>query len=47
MYIYFLILKPGVTARRIIKVVGEKLREIDPLRWETVPITFKTHFRDE
>ena len=38
---------PGVTARRIIDCVGKRLREIDPLRWENVPITFMTHFRDE
>lgn len=23
------------------------MRKIDPERWEDVPITFKTHFRDE
>ena len=27
--------------------MGEKLRTIDPQRWETVPITFKTRFTDE
>lgn len=37
---------PGVTARRIIGCVGDRLRNIDPLRWNSVPITFKTHFRD-
>jgi len=36
-----------VTAKRIIKVIGERLRQYDPARWENVPITFKTHFRDE
>ena len=45
--IYFFKLQPGLTAKRIIRCVGEKLRQIDPARWETVPITFKTHFRDE
>ena len=34
--------KPGLTAKRIINVVGKRLREIDPLRWNSVPITFKT-----
>lgn len=29
------------------KCIGEKLRKIDPQRWEEVPITFKTHFRSE
>ena len=38
---------PGVTARRIIDCVGTRLRKIDPLRWDNVPITFMTHFRDE
>lgn len=37
---------PGVTARRIIDCVGKRLRYVDPLRWNSVPITFKTHFRD-
>ena len=36
-----------MTAKRIIKCVGERLRTLDPARWENVPITFKTHFRDE
>ena len=27
--------------------MGERLRKVDPARWESVPITFKTHFRDE
>jgi acyl carrier protein len=40
-------MKPGLTAKRIVKVIGERLRRVDPGRWETVPITFKTHFRDE
>lgn len=37
---------PGITARRIIDAIGRRLREIDPLRWNSVPITFRTHFRD-
>jgi len=36
-----------MTAKRIIKCVGERLRKFDAGRWESVPITFKTHFRDE
>ena len=38
---------PGPTAKRLINCVGTRLREIDPQRWEGVPVTFKTHFRDE
>ena len=38
---------PGLVAKRIIDCVGTRLRDIDPQRWEGVPITFKTHFRDE
>eukprot|EP00331_Platyophrya_macrostoma_P023938 CAMPEP_0176444056 /NCGR_PEP_ID=MMETSP0127-20121128/22823_1 /TAXON_ID=938130 /ORGANISM="Platyophrya macrostoma, Strain WH" /LENGTH=127 /DNA_ID=CAMNT_0017829467 /DNA_START=34 /DNA_END=417 /DNA_ORIENTATION=- len=38
---------PGLTAKRCIKAIGERLRKIDPARWDPVPITFKTHFRDE
>ena len=34
-------------ARRIIKCVGARLREIDMYRWDGVPITFKTHWKDE
>jgi acyl carrier protein len=37
---------PGLTAKRIIDCVGNRLRELDPDRWNTVPITFKTDFRD-
>lgn len=36
-----------MTAKRIIKCVGERLRKFDAGRWESVPITFKTHWRDE
>ncbi|KRW99698.1 hypothetical protein PPERSA_03499 [Pseudocohnilembus persalinus] len=39
--------KPGLTAKRIIKCVGERLRAYDLGRWEGVPITFQTHWRDE
>ena len=37
---------PGITAKRLIDCVGKRLREIDPLRWNSVPITFRTNFRD-
>ena len=37
---------PGLTAKRIIECVGNRLRELDPSRWNTVPITFNTNFRD-
>ena len=37
---------PGLTAKRVIDCVGRRLREIDPVRYSTMPITFKTHFRD-
>lgn len=40
-------LHPGLTAKRIIDCVGRRLRELDPQRWGSVPITFNTHFRDE
>jgi len=36
-----------VLAKRIIKICGERLRHIDPNRWDGVPITFKTHWNDE
>ena len=39
--------QPGLVAKRLIDVVGTRLREIDPARWEAVPITFKTHWKDE
>lgn len=39
--------QPGLTAKRIIDCVGRRLREVDPQRWGSVPITFNTHFRDE
>lgn len=34
-------------AKRIVKVVGERLRHVDPQRWDGVPITFKTHWNSE
>ena len=39
--------EPHVLAKRIIKVCGDRLRHIDPHRWEGVPITFKTHWNTE
>ena len=39
--------EPHVMAKRIIKVCGDRLRHIDPNRWDGVPITFKTHWNDE
>ena len=34
-------------AKRIIKVCGDRLRHIDPQRWDGVPITFKTNWNSE
>lgn len=39
--------QPGLVAKRLIDAVGKRLREIDPMRWEGQPVTFKTHWRDE
>ncbi|CDW74488.1 UNKNOWN [Stylonychia lemnae] len=39
--------EPHVLAKRIIKVVGERLRHIDHNRWDGVPVTFKTHWNSE
>ena len=39
--------EPHVLAKRIIRVVGDRLRHIDPNRWDGVPITFKTHWNNE
>ena len=39
--------EPHVLAKRIIKCCGDRLRHIDPQRWDGVPITFKTHWNDE
>ena len=42
-----LMMEPHVMAKRIIKVTGDRLRHIDPQRWDGVPITYKTHWNDE
>ena len=34
-------------AKRCIRLCGDRLREMDPHRWEGVPITFKTHWNNE
>ena len=39
--------KPGVVAKRLVKCIGERLRAVDPDRWEGVPITFNTHWYNE
>ena len=39
--------QPGITAKRVIDCVSTRLRRIDPKRWDTTPITFKTNFLDE
>ena len=39
--------KPGVVAKRLIKCIGERLRKVDPDRWEGVPISFKTNWSNE
>ena len=36
--------EPHVLAKRIIRCVGDRLRHIDPHRWDAVPITFKTNW---
>ena len=36
-----------MTAKRIVDVVGKRLREIDPLRWESVPVTMRTRFTND
>jgi hypothetical protein len=36
-----------MVGKRLVDCVGTRLREIDPDRWEGVPITFKTNWRDE
>ena len=40
-------MQPHVLAKRIIRCVGERLRTIDPHRWEGVPITYKTNWNSE
>ena len=39
--------EPHVLAKRIIRCVGDRLRHIDPHRWDSVPITFKTNWISE
>ena len=39
--------EPHVLAKRIIKCVGERLRHMDPNRWEGVPVTYKTNWNSE
>ena len=34
-------------AKRIIKICGDRLRHIDPNRWDGVPITYKTNWNSE
>ncbi len=41
---YFI--QPHIVAKRVIKCVGDRLREYDPHRWEGVPITYQTIFSD-
>lgn len=41
---YFWKYKIHVVAKRVIKCVGQRLREYDPLRWESIPITYQTVF---
>lgn len=37
---------PGLTAKRLIQCVGDRLRQVDPQRWESVPITWETKWTD-
>ena len=39
--------EPNVLAKRVIKCVGDRLRHIDPQRWDGVPITYKTNWNSE
>ena len=39
--------EPHVLAKRIIKVCGDRLRHLDPNRWDGVPITYKTNWNSE
>ena len=43
----FSIIQPHVLAKRIIRCVGERLRHMDPNRWDGVPITYKTNWNSE
>ena len=47
-------MQPGLTAKRIIKCIHQRLNQVDPERWNVisifikgVPISFNTHWRDE
>merc|ERR1711976_601484 len=35
-----------IVAKRVIKLVGQTLREYDPERWESVPITYETQWNN-
>ena len=39
--------EPHVLVKRIIRCCGDRLRHIDPNRWDGVPITFRTHWNNE
>ena len=39
--------EPHVLAKRVIRCIGERLRHIDPNRWDGVPITYKTNWNSE
>ena len=39
--------EPHVLAKRVIKICGDRLRHIDPNRWDGVPITYKTNWNSE
>ena len=39
--------KPHVLAKRVIRCVGDRLRHMDPNRWDGVPITYKTNWNSE
>ncbi len=34
-------------AKRLVKCLGDRLRHMDPNRWDGVPITFKTNWNNE
>mmetsp|Transcript_1418 Transcript_1418/g.1256 ORF Transcript_1418/g.1256 Transcript_1418/m.1256 type:complete len:103 (+) Transcript_1418:35-343(+) len=39
--------EPHIVVKRIINVVGARLRHMDPNRWDSVPITWNTNWADE
>ena len=39
--------EPHVLAKRVIRCIGERLRHIDPNRWDGDPITYKTNWNSE